>query len=308
MSPIVTDRQLTRGRAGGLLLAAALAAALPATRAWAAESRPATGPQPQVVYGQDNRREVYGLSGAKAAAAASTVALVDASRLTPNGSGFRLATEPLGPRIGLCQGQRFFNQPTGAGCSGVLVGPDLVATAGHCVDSQADLAGTRFVFGFRKTDASTTRTTFPASDVYRGTQLVARQLNDATGADYAVVRLDRRVTGRTPQKIARGNPPAVGTPIYVIGHPSGLPAKIAAGARVASTTPFYFDANLDTFGGNSGSPVFDANTNTVVGILVRGATDYREEGGCRVVNTLPDSDGGEASTNTRLFAGSVPQR
>jgi hypothetical protein len=158
------------------------------------------------------------------------------------------------------------------------------------------------------TAPSTPRTTFPDSDVYRGVQLLARQLNDSTGVDFAVVRLDRRVAGRTPQKIARGGPPAVGTPLYVIGHPSGLPTKIAAGARVARANRSYFEANLDAFGGNSGSPVFDAGTNTVVGILVRGAPDYRAEGDCNVVNLLPDSDGGEASTNTGLFAGFVPQR
>jgi len=72
--------------------------------------------------------------------------------------------------------------------------------------------------------------------------------------------------------------------------------------------PIFFDANLDTFGGNSGSPVFDARTNAVVGILVRGADDYREEGGCDVVNTLPGAGAGAGSTNASLLAAFVPQR
>ena len=51
----------------------------------------------------------------------------------------------------------------------------------------------------------------------------------------------------------------------------------------------YFSANLDTYGGNSGSAVFNANTGVVEGILVRGATDYvsdPSQGGCRVSNIL----------------------
>ena len=44
------------------------------------------------------------------------------------------------------------------------------------------------------------------------------------------------------------------------------------------------------------------------GILFGGATDYRQQGGCNVVNLLPDSAGSEASTNAGLLAGFVPQR
>jgi hypothetical protein len=252
----------------GLLLAGMLAAVLPATRAW-------SDPQPQVVYGPDDRREVFGLSGAKAAAAASTVGLVRTSRIANNGDGTsRLLTGRLSTDLDLCPGQRFFSQPTAPFCSGVLVGPDIVATAGHCVTSAGALSGMRFVFGFRLTNATTVRTTIPNADIYRGIRLLARQEN-SFGADFAVVKLDRRVTGRTPLRIARGNPPAVGTQIYVIGHPSGLPTKIAAGARVVRRNSNFFQANLDTFEGNSGSPVFDARTNTVQGLLVRGAPDYR---------------------------------
>jgi hypothetical protein len=96
MAPIAMNRHqpARRGASGPLLLAGALASFLlpAADRAWADQ------PRPQVVYGSDDRREVFGLSGAKAAAAASTVAIVDTSRLTRAATGSRLATERLGPR------------------------------------------------------------------------------------------------------------------------------------------------------------------------------------------------------------------
>jgi V8-like Glu-specific endopeptidase len=294
-----------RARVRGALLAQALLAATAALLPPAGVAR--AGAEPELVYGRDDRREVFGLRGAKAAAANATVGLVSASGLRDNGDGTsRLSTTPLSVDQNLCPGQRFSSQPTAPFCSGVLVAPNVVATAGHCV-SAGSLAGARFVFGFRATSATAFRTSIPNGDIYRGVQLLADQ-ETASGVDFALVRLDRNVSGRAPARINRSGPPSVGTQIYVIGHPSGLPTKIAAGARVVRANSSFFEGNLDTFAGNSGSPVFDARTNTVQGLLVRGASDYRSNGGCNVVNLLPDSAGTEDSTNTSAFARLVPQQ
>ena len=85
----------------------------------------------------------------------------------------------------------------------------------------------------------------------------------------------------------------VGEDLVVIGHPTGLPTKIADGANVRRRAGTYFVANLDTYGGNSGSAVFNANTGVVEGILVRGETDYRRDyrRNCRVSNVVSDNGG-----------------
>ena len=59
-----------------------------------------------------------------------------------------------------------------------------------------------------------------------------------------------------------------------------------------NVNPIYFSSNLDTFGGNSGSAVFNADTGEVEGILVRGEADYVNDRrrGCKVPNQC--SDGG----------------
>ncbi len=76
--------------------------------------------------------------------------------------------------------------------------------------------------------------------------------------------------------------------LVVIGRPSGLPTKVADGAQVRSVNDVFLVANLDTYGGNSGSAVFNAVTGVVEGILVRGDTDYvyNAQLGCRVSNFL----------------------
>ena len=97
----------------------------------------------------------------------------------------------------------------------------------------------------------------------------------------------------------------------MIGFPSGLPCKVAANAKVSQNTDtFVFTGNLDTYGGNSGSPVFNLTTHEVEGILVRGGEDFEfvtnTLGGCIQSVVLTDSDGNEACTRATVFAPSVP--
>ena len=67
-----------------------------------------------------------------------------------------------------------------------------------------------------------------------------------------------------------------------------------------------FTTNLDSFGGNSGSPIFASPSNLLVGILVEGATDYVPRGSCNVVNQLPNFPGNEVGTRSTAFAAKVP--
>src|SRR6185503_5205699 len=101
------------------------------------------------------------------------------------------------------------------------------------------------------------------------------------GADWALVRLDHAVTNHHPLAIRRRGKLKKGARLFVIGHPVGLPTKIAGGARVrTASTNGFFVANLDTFGGNSGSAVFNAWSGRVEGILVRGDVDFERRGEC----------------------------
>jgi V8-like Glu-specific endopeptidase len=254
---------------------------------------------PQVAYGQDNRIEVSSLRGDRARNAGATAAVVDTGEVRANGDGTSTLVSPsLSEAEALCPGQRFAAQPTAAYCTAFLAGPDVMVTAGHCVSS-ASLARTRFVFGYRMVDGRA-RTRVANAQIYRGARVIARRQTSVE--DFAVVRLTRKVTDRLPAPVQGTNAVALNTSVYVIGHPSGLPAKFAGSARIEGNgSPFYVRTNLDTFGGNSGSPVFNASTNRVIGILVRGAPDYRPNGGCYVVNTLPEAQGQEEATRISLL-------
>lgn len=192
-------------------------------------------------------------------------------------------SDPWGANV--CSDEKFAQQPVISDCTGFLVGEDLLVTAGHCmayegeevknkVNDQCDEFQWLFDYDI---DGQTDLNLQDVKNekLYRCKKVVYAKLDD--DHDYAIIQLDRKVKDRAPLKIRTKGKVEKNDPLYVIGHPSGLPKKYSPGAKVLSSrSKFYFSTNLDTFGGNSGSPVFNAKTNEVEGILVRGKTDYIE--------------------------------
>jgi V8-like Glu-specific endopeptidase len=189
----------------------------------------------------------------------------------------------------------------------------LVLTAGHCFkpdERGGPCERVKLVFGYAVTKEGEMPSSFPAGDVYSCKEVISQRVQDVSendpkvghnlacsggkctnsplvgnGIDYALVRLDRKVTGRYPLAINRSNV-AKGATVGVIGYPSGMPVKVQEkGAVVRKVTGNgYFVTNLDTFQGNSGSPVFNMETLKIEGILVRGAADYVYGEGADAVN------------------------
>ncbi len=265
-----------------------------------------------LVYGADDRLERYQLTTPQSVALADSTAGVfrsTAVTLRTDGSYQVNASGTFASSYQLCADEPFRTQPNPAFCTAFLVAPNLVATAGHCLRTATDCSTTTFVFGYHMTDASTVRSVVPAGDVYRCSAIVSRQ--ETTTNDWGLIRLDRNVTGHAPLAIRRSGAIAAGTAVAVAGHPAGLPLKYAGGATVRSNSAgAYFESNLDTYGGNSGSPVIDANTGTVEGVLVRGNTDFVYDSArrCYVSNRCADTGcpGWEDVTRTTQFASLVP--
>ncbi len=276
----------------------------------------------KMIYGDDNRTDFYAMTASKKALADSVVSFWENASVKYDSASasYKLQTVNFGERLNLCPDEKFREQPIGAFCSGSLVGEDLVMTAGHCITDEAKCADTKIVFGYAvKSPNSQAVTSMPASEVYSCKSIVKRQLGPeptadnpdgvGLGPDYALIKLDRKVTGHKPLPINRNGGLSKGTPLFVIGHPVGLPVKLADDSTVRDAQQDgYFIADLDTFGGNSGSPVFNARTNLIEGILVRGDTDFeRSPAGCTVSYRTEQNDGrGEDVTYASLLASFIP--
>jgi V8-like Glu-specific endopeptidase len=265
--------------------------------------------QQKVIYGVDDRKDIFQINDAALLRDTdSVVALFEKDTVQDNGDGTSsLVTSTFQEAYGVCNSEPFRKQPVGAFCSGFLVARDVVATAGHCVDN-ATLSSIRFVFGFRMVTANAAQTKIPNGEIYRGTQLIGRRLTPG-GLDWALVRLNRPVQNHRPAPIRRRSRIGTGARVHVIGHPCGLPTKVAGGAKVRDNTPTpFFVANLDTYGGNSGSPVFNSATHRVEGILVRGERDFRQQGNCQVSLVCPTTGcRGEDVTRITKLAGRIPR-
>ena len=236
------------------------------------------------VWGADDRIERYQIESAPLqAAAAHSVALTALDTLVHDAAlDTWAAKEPrtLGAAFHLCEGERFAQQPVISECSGTLVGDDLVLTAGHCFDSMTcDNLAITFDYAYlsRPTDLSSLARGIPGADVYRCAEVIASEhavdYETRRGADFALIRLDRKVTGRTPAQVNWAAPVEAGRPAYVIGQPSGLPQKLSTGAILdGATNPDFLIHDADVFGGNSGGGMFDA-AGQLIGIHVNSSAE-----------------------------------
>ena len=253
---------------------------------------------PASYYGDNDLVDYYQASKIMRKFSESTVALFSDSAipLDERAGVYKMRDLSLRGKFNLQDGQPFGDQPVGAYCSGVLVAEDMILTAGHCFkpdERGGPCERVKVVFGYAASGAGSVSTSFPAANVYSCRQIVAQEVHDddhniscrngsctegspsGDGPDFALIKLDRKVAGRPPLAISRA---AVrpGTKVGAIGHPSGLPVKIQEeGAAVRTVNKKgYFTANLDSFAGNSGSPVFNMETLKIEGILVRGGDDF----------------------------------
>lgn len=257
----------------------------------------------KVIYGEDNRSEVSDYHDAAFRDLSQSVAgMVRSNALIKDP---RQPGRVIFPRrtaqnfLNLCPEEPFSQQITLPICSGFLVGEDLLVTAGHCVEDESDCQRYKWVFGYDSEAKSLAQ-----KDIYGCKEILDTQVHDSRFKllDYAVIKLDRKVEDREPLKYRKDSKAKINTPLVVIGHPLGLPMKISDSAKVSRMNleeikkpvssllkkRYYFLANLDSYSGNSGSPVFNQETREVEGILVEGAEDFvqDQERGCLLSSRL----------------------
>lgn len=234
------------------------------------------------IFGLDTRRAILPGAASNSIAKATAIAILSSNTTANNDGTFKLDT---GSAMNLCPNEKFAtDRDLQYSCTGFLIAPDLLVTAGHCVyavntpnkelKNETGLACKAFswLFDYQDTEKGKVDSEHVAtSRLYGCKQIIyAKQTERAPFVDYALIQLDRPVLGRTPLTIADYKP-RVGAMISMVGYPFGTPVKISDQARITLDDPKRdsFLTTLDAFSGNSGSPVMDGS-GRVLGILIGG--------------------------------------
>jgi hypothetical protein len=260
-----------------------------------ASPAPLTLHEQAVVYGADDRRELYELppDAQLRALARSVAAVIPRAALTQGSAGEPLLLgHTLEQTFEVCADQPFAKELGAAVCTAFLIDDTLLATAGHCFNYALDCQNYVFVFDYVHASRSAP-VAISAQNIYecRRTRVRVDEMEPGVWKhDYAIVELARPVEGRAPLPV-RSEPIVLGEAVNVISAVSGLPLKVDRGARVLDARAHmndFFRLDSDTAYGSSGAPVFDAD-GLLVGITVRGRRDYvlDEQAGCYVENVLP---------------------
>jgi len=242
------------------------------------------------IYGEDNRQDLFEVTdSAILNNADSVVSFWATSWITDNGDGTSsLRLEVYRERDNLCAGVRFSDQYVGRVATGFLVASNIIATAGHVIEDR-DLDDLRVVFGFSmlNPDANQVRSVINNNEIYRLLSIVDSRMvhDDYHWIDWALVRLDRPVYNHGIVSMRRSGEVSENQPLYSIGHSNSLPIKYSSNANVRDNGfDHLFIANLDSSHGASGSPVFNATTHQVEGVLVGSfdheGDDYISDGDC----------------------------
>ncbi len=236
----------------------------------------------KTIYGKDSRVDIYefGKSSIRKLGK-STAAMVANVKIKDAGDGtFSFEKKTLVDH-GMCSSINFSNQPVLSDCTGFLVAPDLLMTAGHCMLEYSDCANYSWIFDYTILDAKDN--SMAMENVYACKRIVSKTYLPNIGIDYAIVQLERAARGRDPFVISKDQFSA-GTFVTMLGHPAGLPMKVTSGGNTFQSGENSVMTSLDAFGGNSGSPVVDSTTGELLGVLISGGEDfiYEDGGSCKV--------------------------
>jgi hypothetical protein len=240
------------------------------------------------IYGKNTIRDYYLVEQPLQKLADSTVALVYKYSLyldTETNTYKPIYVKTVGEEYSLDEKEDFYFQKTFSFCSGSLISKNLVLTAGHCVlNDPDDFKDFFIVFGWKQIGKGNYNLSFPAEDVYEIDRVIVRRfekdiirnrydedkfINEYV--DYAILELNRMVDTKKPLVLDRdGLGIFKGNKVFSIGYPMGMSVKITDpnDAEIYKIGENIFLTDIDAFGGNSGSPVFDSYTKRVIGVLV----------------------------------------
>ncbi len=149
-----------------------------------------------------------------------------------------------------------------SGCTGFLVADDLFITNNHCYEA-TNCSQTTFKLGDERDLPATKQQVLACKSV----------LSYSADLDYALYQVSAKARSTDfPSITLKQGLPAAGTPLFVVGFPTGYEFKHldrSDNCKLAGSVdgfPNYIAHTCDTVSGSSGSSVFERATGAVIGL------------------------------------------
>ncbi len=247
------------------------------------------------IFGEDDRVDYFEIKDQKIKELTkSTPALVrrNSMKKLANGDFKMIGPKFTGNRFNFCTDAKFSDQPHNANCSAALIDHNKILTAGHCIDKvstggdySSGPSDYYVVFDYKRTSKNTNTYIIPKENVFKVKPKFPYYNFDFSkhDIDLTILELERSVDVdlRKTLKVNTNYSYRTGNELFIVGYPLGLPLKYAEGGEITKNMQKKkntFRTDLDIFSVNSGSPVFDKESNEIIGVLVRGTganyTDY----------------------------------
>lgn len=156
------------------------------------------------------------------------------------------------------------------GSSGVLLAPQLLATAHHVIPNEQYQTDARVIFGFHANMIQGDKLHVHRDDVFRLANVRKRNIED----DWVLFDLDRVATRPTIRSVRREGKIEDARRVHLISHPRGMVTSCSPDAQVRGNNEAkHFSATVDALRGSSGGAVFDAVDHQIEGLLVSGNLD-----------------------------------
>lgn len=246
-------------------------------------------------YEDDNRVDFYKIQDPKVqelAKAMSFQIYFDELKGWTFNRYWEILVKPL-TNEGICSNERFADQPVMRNdCSGILIGPKKLLLPGNCITDhycKNDLY--YFMFSYHLASSTPLDVMRSKKYFYKCEKLLQRAWDPNSAASYAIIELDKVVEGVTPVKLATHDDIDMKDELIAMGHPDGMPLKVAADAYVADQNKTHFTVSSDIAGSSKGAGIFNARTYELEGMLIGGSKNFENTSdGCKRAPVLPFSE------------------
>lgn len=205
---------------------------------------------------------------------------------------WKIVTSPY--KDWMCNGEKFREQSKMRdGCSAVLVGEDLLLTAGNCTTEHYcwnDLF--YWVFDYRVESEGVSLNKIRNKNFYKCDKVLKRVYDPSTAMSFTLMKMKKKVIGRKPVKLSK-KVLLNDDELITLGHVKGSPIKYSDGAKAYDQDDEFFLTNSDISGESKGSGVFNKKTGELEGILIHGTQNYYPNDSCFSLNKFSDEEARE---------------